>query len=505
LSDEARKFIEGQAERANKQFDPKMKPPRYDETKKAGEKAAAGQPTPSAGKPSAGKPGQIKTYGDLLLEKLRIEQLAKGMRGRFEKYLQPVAEAARDLEGVLSNILLPNSRFRRIGWFKRGRPDMRRVVRAVHRGFRNKSDLKMFTKPLVPTRRRHAVGLVVDQSGSMAGQKAEASKKAVAMLTHALRNLEIPLAAYGFSEGVSRYLGYDETLEDRQKDDLMQSIQMGFDAGGGTNDVGAVAVAARDIDGVEAEQKILFVLTDGEGTHGPLAPALEEAQKKGVLVVGIGLGEGTESVAANYPMGIHVKNPEDLPARLQELLEELIGEDESVLGSDAMRLFTPEGQATGGISWLLWRILFRPFGLSWPEYRTKAWWVETAAVLTGSLGGALGFWLAGGMTEPFLPVLRAAVLVGWGTFALFHVADIVYFSVFKLLGRDAGRAPPVRPWLNFLAASVVAIPSAGLGFLSLPPSGLLILMMVLPFVIHGLVNLKLHSPSPSPSPKRRGD
>ena len=51
----------------------------------------------------------------------------------------------------LENILYPNSRYRRVGWFLKGRPNIRRYMRSVYRGFSNKSDLRFFETLILPT------------------------------------------------------------------------------------------------------------------------------------------------------------------------------------------------------------------------------------------------------------------------------------------------------------------------------------------------------------------
>ena len=89
--------------------------------------------------------------------------------------------------------------------------------------------------------------------------------------------------------------------------------------------IGHFSREARKSDPRDVE--FLFVLTDGEemNTEGPTIRQLcEAAAKRGVIVVGIGMGEGMKRVEENFPFHLVEQNPERLPELLADFLKEYV-------------------------------------------------------------------------------------------------------------------------------------------------------------------------------------
>jgi MoxR-like ATPase len=248
IPDAARKFIEDQAAKANKKFNPKLNPPKYDETVAAGKEAAKNEGAPKTPSHPTGPTKAPETYGDLLRQKIHANQVASAQRDRFEHYLHPVMEHAARLRSHIENLLYPNAHMKKVGHFTQGGiVDPKRLMVGYGRGFRNRRDREVMLRKQLPTKRRYAGSFVIDHSGSMSGTKEEAAKRLLAMLTYAFEGL-IPIAEYGFSDGVSRYVDFPDQLNDKEKDRLMSSVDMAYEAGGGTNLPAAIALATEELD-----------------------------------------------------------------------------------------------------------------------------------------------------------------------------------------------------------------------------------------------------------------
>ncbi len=98
-------------------------------------------------------------------------------------------------------------------------------------------------------------------------------------------------------------------------------------AAGGTPMADGIEFALRELSARAEGHRILFVLTDGEpdGQHKRVIPTqLQRAADAGVLVVGVGLGRGSEGVTKRFPDSVYADDLTALPALLVKKLEELI-------------------------------------------------------------------------------------------------------------------------------------------------------------------------------------
>jgi len=98
-------------------------------------------------------------------------------------------------------------------------------------------------------------------------------------------------------------------------------------ASGGTPMADGIEFALRELSARPEGHRILFVLTDGEpdGQHARVIPTqLQRAAEAGVLVIGVGLGSGSEGVKTRFPDHVYARDLAALPAALVRKLEELV-------------------------------------------------------------------------------------------------------------------------------------------------------------------------------------
>lgn len=76
------------------------------------------------------------------------------------------------------------------------------------------------------------------------------------------------------------------------------------------------------------KHRIVFVLTDGcpESSHIPVINhQIAQAKKKGIKIVGIGLGSDSEYVKDLFPDHVWARSMEELPQLLTQKLGQLLG------------------------------------------------------------------------------------------------------------------------------------------------------------------------------------
>ena len=189
------------------------------------------------------------------------------------------------------------------------------------------------------------ITLVCDQSGSMAGQKAEEQRKSAVLVMEVLKEfgelceaekinidkpLEVKSEIYGFGAGddekpmkkMSAELGEAERIE------VLKRL---YDVPGGTTDFNCLEA----IDGNLTEniknkikigelKKIVIVFTDGGSDNpGRVQGVLKSLRDGGVIAIGMGItSEGTPVLSTYAPNALVVEDVSKLPIVLGELLKE---------------------------------------------------------------------------------------------------------------------------------------------------------------------------------------
>lgn len=149
---------------------------------------------------------------------------------------------------------------------------------------------------VVPQTRRApmAVSLVIDTSGSMAGDKIYNARLAASSLLESLADGDI-VSIYGFSN-LTRQIVPPTVLSQATRQGLMQSIQT-LSAVGGTNMYDGMQVATSQIANTPPSHPIrrIFLISDGHANVGPSDPATlaslaAQGTEWGTQVTAIGVG-----------------------------------------------------------------------------------------------------------------------------------------------------------------------------------------------------------------------
>ncbi|HXE71534.1 MAG TPA: vWA domain-containing protein, partial [Candidatus Nitrosotenuis sp.] len=277
---------------------------------------------------------QLPDLEDLIRMKQELEAKYEAMKSDYDRYYGPIAPYADELAGELKNFLHENTRpkFKR-ELFESGRKlDMRAAMQAEARyEISGQFDPDLWMRRNNPTRRGYEFVFVVDESGSMRGSdKWKHAIQALILGGEALDALEIEFGVIGFSDQPLVHKELKDKYTQESRTAMLNALESS--PGGGTNDSDAVELAIDMIKrkGDPDKQKIIIVITDGEGKEEELKRQIALAKEARIHVIGVGVGPGMEHVQEVYPEGLVVDRISKLPMELAELIRAQIeGERDS--------------------------------------------------------------------------------------------------------------------------------------------------------------------------------
>lgn len=247
------------------------------------------------------------SYGDvhkgISVRVNRISSVRDGMIDQYNYIAEPLLLISRQLQRSISKQL----KDQRQGGKQTGLVMGRRLdAHALHR-----NDGRVFYKNRLPNETPQlAVGLLLDESGSMRSQQRCVYARAAAIILYDFcQSLDIPITIYGhttgYSDGVELY-SYAE-FDSFDDDDKYRLMDIG--ARSCNRDGAALRYIAEKLSKRPEEAKILILVSDGQpnGT-GYVGTAAEEDlrgikqeyQRKGIMLVAAAIGEDKESIERIY-------------------------------------------------------------------------------------------------------------------------------------------------------------------------------------------------------------
>ena len=224
----------------------------------------------------------------------------------------------KELDTIVSRFIrdfLKEITERQIGSTQRGLYFGKRLtVEQVYR-----KDKRIFQNKIAPEEIPNlAVGILVDLSGSMCGEREDVARKCAYITYKFCKKLEIPCFVIGhdvdFSTGIVRlHVAADELSLDNKDEMRIMSLE----AHGDNRDGYALRYCYRKLENIEAETKIMFVISDGAPSdvssiktgacsYGSvnggedLRNAVSSAIKKGVETIVAGIGSDTDRIKEVY-------------------------------------------------------------------------------------------------------------------------------------------------------------------------------------------------------------
>lgn len=188
------------------------------------------------------------------------------------------------------------------------------TVRDLHR-----QDLKIFNRNILPEDIPDmAVGIMVDLSGSMNGERVEYAKKCAYITYSFCRKLGIPTFVVGHNSNNSDNLVRLFSVVDEYSLDGKDALRIfSMEASSCNRDGYALRYCLNKLKAIPSEQKLMLVISDGKpnGYNYHLAEGREDCQdavskaiKDGITTICAGIGNDTASVKSVYKEGISEKN-----------------------------------------------------------------------------------------------------------------------------------------------------------------------------------------------------
>lgn len=248
----------------------------------------------------------------------RVPKALRGGSGRmpkvdFQKLDDVVNAQVNELAGSLEEILLPRKRLRQRQGFPSGQAVNMRRVFAFEADPRKYNEL--WIRKTMPDRHRTAVSLLVDLSGSMRGEKAEAAYAGALLFADSLSRLGVPFSVTGFQDMPIPFHEFGESFTAQRRLDLRGLVEEVYGARKGGNncpehndDGPCLQETAEKLLEYPAEDQLLIVISDGQpagrrSNDDDLKQAVKvlSQDKLTMRLIGLGLGEGTEHVEDYYP------------------------------------------------------------------------------------------------------------------------------------------------------------------------------------------------------------
>jgi len=221
---------------------------------------------------------------------------------RLESSMRPVIE---NFTRVLYRYLPKKETYEYGGEFYSGSQiDFDKISRKVPIG-----DYRIFKRreTVESTEAKMYVTLLIDNSGSMAGEKMEESLKTTIFFARVLKRFEIPFAVKFFGDHVEDVKNFDDDYDNPRTRIKPKLVELSDASGGSTNLSDPLEESFEEMTG--ARRKFpesfgaIFVISDGGANSGLTGEALKNLireNQKGMIIQGFGLGAEGQALSGYF-------------------------------------------------------------------------------------------------------------------------------------------------------------------------------------------------------------
>lgn len=254
---------------------------------------------------------------------------------RYESYYADILPYLHFFQQKLGSIMIDNQLKRRGGSYRSGKLNNKMLYK-----FRCNNP-KLFSKNIMRLHKEYSVMLLVDESGSMYGDRIINAIKTTVLLGEVLDKCHIPFSIMGFNENLKDYKDFKEPYSWKIKRGIEKMVlRPGGNYGGATTDVWGLAETRHRMKQRTGE-KIIIVITDGmSAPSGKTIPKhlrkllpkqydnfrevairdeVKRATQENNIVIGIGIQ--TSYVREVYPQSAATYDVCELPKQVLNLLK----------------------------------------------------------------------------------------------------------------------------------------------------------------------------------------
>ncbi len=257
----------------------------------------------------------------------RIKAVEDEMKEEYEQVAPTLLMISRQLQRSISKQLKDQRRGGKMTGLMMGR---RLDARALHR-----NDGKVFYKNNLPNETPQlAVGLLLDESGSMSSANRAVYARAAAIILYDFCiSLDIPVMVYGHSTG-SHTVELYSYAEFESYDDKDRYRLMDIGARGSNRDGAALRYVAERLSKRTEDVKILILVSDGQpsdwGYYGTAAEEdlrgiKQEYQRKDIVFVAAAIGDDKQNIERIYGDSfLDITDLNQLPTKLTNVVKRFI-------------------------------------------------------------------------------------------------------------------------------------------------------------------------------------
>lgn len=255
---------------------------------------------------------------DFAFEKQKIEAYGRSSTAEVDQYIDVIAGNVSRLRAVFKQ----NEKGSFTGQYEMGTHLNQRALAP----FVMKEHLKPFDRRVKPKKLSYAVTLLIDQSGSMSGEKIRMARVALLMQAEMLNRLQIKFEILGFTTrgaGATilhkEYKSFDEPWTTKERNRVLQIESFDYNLDGF-----AVAWAWDRLRVRNEKVKILMTYSDGmpapdsDGQVKIIKYVLNRMRAVGAIAIGIGIQ--STAVDRLYPITVHCDDVRTLPRKVIETL-----------------------------------------------------------------------------------------------------------------------------------------------------------------------------------------
>lgn len=228
---------------------------------------------------------------------------------------EQIAQAGtiQSLHALLRSILQDNETARYQRPTKRGKIDGKNMYKLLAT-----DNNRIFKRQLQPGKKHYAMSILVDQSGSMSGERIRSAFSTMVILTEVFHKLGIAFEVRGFDYHSRSY----KPMFGAPRREVLGGIIHA--TGGGTNDHEAIKMIYEDLLKVDPSyKKTVFVVGDGDGRGEYVKSLVNQMEQKQIQVYGVGVGNVYEdSFRRTYNKWLVIPEPKDLPVALVNLVRD---------------------------------------------------------------------------------------------------------------------------------------------------------------------------------------
>jgi len=280
---------------------------------------------------------------DAARAKAEISRAREAERTEYDRAYADIAPFVDRLSDDIDRLFLPKRHPRWRGHFPvGGRLDLRKAMQFEARP---ETYTELWERKTIPHKKDFAFTLLVDLSGSMAGDKIDKTFRGAILVAEALTRSGIDVEILGFQDEIIEFKPAGEKMNDVARSrmsgmpaEVSATNPTGHNQPNWNDDGYALDRSAERLRERPAKEKFLVVLSDGQPAPSPahngarweIKKVIQELRdKKDIRMLGVGLGPGTEHVRDYYPNSVVVPDVSELPHELAALFEDIISNPET--------------------------------------------------------------------------------------------------------------------------------------------------------------------------------